>query len=374
MKILSRYVLREFLVPVAYCLVTFTGVYVIFDLFDKHARLAEVRPPLRLILLYYVGYVAPYVEWLLPAALLLGALYTTWQLSRHSEIIAMKANGIGFGTITAPMLATATVLAILSALNSEFYAPQAQTTARRLVLNEFQPLPPNVREDVPYNNYASHRVWRIDHLDLDDPGRLKGVRVTHENANGTPREVLSSPRAEYLDGAWWFFNPVLTRYDANGELAVTQPEALRNRVLICQPDYDEQPRDFALEANMLSAQDMKLSQAFSLRDLRRYIEARPNLPRRIQIERLCDIQYRLASPWACVVITLFAIPTGVASGRQSVFKGVLVALSLFLGFYAVTQTCLVLGKREILPIVTSAWLPNLLFLCAGFGLFLRQSR
>lgn len=374
MKILSRYVLREFLVPVAYCLATFTSVYVIFDLFDKHARLAEVRPPLRLILLYYAGYVAPYIEWLLPAALLLGALYTTWQLSRHSEIIAMKANGIGFGTITAPMLATATVLALLSALNSEFYAPQAQTTSRRLTLNAFQPLPPNVRDDVPYNNHASHRVWRIDRLDMDRPERLEGVRVTHENPNGSPHEVLLSARAEYLDGAWWFYDPVRTRYDEAGELALNQPEALRSRTLICRPEYDEQPRDFVLEASMLSAQDMKLSQAFSLRDLHRYIEARPNLPRRIQIERRCDIQYRLAAPWACVVITLFAIPTGVASGRQSVFKGVLIALSLFLGFYAVTQTCLVLGKREILPIVTSAWLPNLIFLCAGFGLFLRQSR
>jgi LPS export ABC transporter permease LptG len=377
MRILSRHVLREFLVPVTYCLVTFTMIHVLFEIFDKFDRLTETRPPLTVVLRYFVGYVAPHVEWLLPAALMLGALYATWQLSRHSEIIAMKASGIGFGTIVRPMIAASVVCALLSAANSEFLAPRVSRTSQRLAESRFQPLPPDLRTDVPYKNHAAHRVWRIDRFDADRPDRLDGVRVTHQSTSGDPERVVSCRHAEYLDGDWWFFNPAVARYDAIGNLLaprVSTGAVERARSVVCMADYDEQPQDFLLESNMLRTKAMKIGESLSLRDLRRYLAARPNLPPRVRLERWCDIQYRLAAPWACVVITFFAVPAGVASGRQSVFKGVLLAVCLFLGFYAVTQASLALGKRAVLPAPLSAWLPNLLFLGAGLAMFLRQRR
>jgi lipopolysaccharide export LptBFGC system permease protein LptF len=47
MRILTRYVLREFLVPLVYCLVGFLGIYVLFELFDSFNRILEAKPPSR---------------------------------------------------------------------------------------------------------------------------------------------------------------------------------------------------------------------------------------------------------------------------------------------------------------------------------------
>ena len=49
MKILTRYVLREFLVPLAYCLVGFLSIYVLFQLFGSFSRIAEAKLPLPLV-------------------------------------------------------------------------------------------------------------------------------------------------------------------------------------------------------------------------------------------------------------------------------------------------------------------------------------
>ncbi len=73
MRILSRYVLREFLVPLFYCLAGFLGIYVLFELFDSFNRLMEARPPFLEVVAFFAGYVSPYLEWLFPAALLLSA-------------------------------------------------------------------------------------------------------------------------------------------------------------------------------------------------------------------------------------------------------------------------------------------------------------
>ena len=68
MRILTRYVLREFIVPLVYCLTGFMSIYVLFELFGSFSRLADAKPPIGKIVAYFAGYVAPYFEWLAPHA------------------------------------------------------------------------------------------------------------------------------------------------------------------------------------------------------------------------------------------------------------------------------------------------------------------
>jgi lipopolysaccharide export LptBFGC system permease protein LptF len=135
------------------------------------------------------------------------------------------------------------------------------------------------------------------------------------------------------------------------------------------PDFNERPRDFVIEK--------KEWDFLSVRDMLAFLRSHP-LPdpptaadRENRASRLYDIHARLAMPWACVVMTLFAIPAGVAGGRQSAFKGILLAIALFFGFYAASNGCLLLAKRTLLAPALAAWLPNLVFLGAGGVLFAR---
>ena len=102
MRILFRYVFREFCVPLAYCLAGFMSIYVLFELFGIFNRILEAKPGLGLCVLYFAGYLSPYFKWLAPACLMLAALYTMWSFCRHSELIAMRASGVGFLSIVRP--------------------------------------------------------------------------------------------------------------------------------------------------------------------------------------------------------------------------------------------------------------------------------
>jgi lipopolysaccharide export LptBFGC system permease protein LptF len=72
------------------------------------------------------------------------------------------------------------------------------------------------------------------------------------------------------------------------------------------------------------------------------------------------------------VITLFAIPAGIASGRQSVFKGIVGALVMFFAFYALVIGGMVCADVGLIPPVPAAVLPHLVFLAVGICLFRRQ--
>ena len=363
MKILQKYVLREFLLPFTYCFCTFYGLYVLSTLFSTFKKLMEAHPPAGYVVRYLVDYMSPYVVWLLPASLMLAALYTMWRFCHHSEIIAMRASGLSYATVVAPMLGVATVAALFCALNQEFYAPQGREFARRAEDCNFRSLPPDVRP-IKYYNYAGRRIWLVNRMDLANPRVLEGVRVSLERPDRRKIVDIDCQRAEYLDGTWYLYSPQYRYYGATG--APIDPPANPLLGLTVRPmqEFNEKPRDF-----VIAGRDPYTEwDYFSLRDKLWWLKANP-LGR--DPGKMYDIHSTIAMPWACLVITLFAIPAGVATGRQSVFKGVLMAIGLFLAFYLMVLCCRLTVSYGLLAPLLAAWIPILIFLAAGLLLFRR---
>ena len=142
------------------------------------------------------------------------------------------------------------------------------------------------------------------------------------------------------------------------------------RDLLVLPEITETPRDFLL--GIVQGGIIEDSVNMSVGDMIRYLASRPNLAPAARTSWRYDIANRFAAPFACIVITLFAIPAGVATGRQSVFIGVVSAILMFLVFYVLTISCGVLAKKAVLPIWAGILIPNAVFLTAGLYLFWRQ--
>ncbi len=360
------------MIPVGYCFIAFASIFILFDFIEKQSKIFAAHASAGLVFLYFASYLSSVVEWMLPAVLMLGSLYATWQLSRHSEIIAMKASGVSFRSIAAPMIAAAGVFSILLGLNNEFLAPKSIIFRRRLIANKFQPLPDYTRENFSYYNAGDGRSWMIGSFDVNHPETLNNVHINFDGTNHVRVAELVSPLAEYLDDCWWFHDPQVTHFNDKGEIDQTiAPAPVRS--IVSRPDFSEQPRDFAIIANMNAEKDLKLENAFSLRDLTRYLKIHTWLSKEKANERRYDIWHRIASPWACLVITLFAIPAGVASGRQSVFRGVMMAIGLFFGFYATSMLFEFFTKSGYIPVPIGAWAPNVVFFLAALHVFRKQS-
>ena len=364
MRILTRYVLREFLVPLAYCMVGFLSIYVLFELFDSFNRIMEGTSPFLTVVAYFAGYISPYLEWLIPAALLLGTLYTMWNFCRHSEITAMRASGVSFLVIVRPLLAVAGVMAVAVTLINEFYAPWASEMARQLRAANFNVMEDKTLENIPFYNQAAGRVWRINRMSAANPSLLEGVRLSCSRPDNSRLVDITCSKAEYLDGMWWLFYPKYQYFDELNNPVENPTPALADLPVRAFPEFDERPRDILLMN--------KAWEFYTIRDMRHYLAAHPHIKKEEVASKTFDIHERLAAPFSCLIITLFAIPAGVATGRQSVFKGVIIAVGMFFAFYAASISCMVLAKNALIPPVAAAWLANLTFLAAGLYLFYRQ--
>ncbi|MCL1922086.1 MAG: LptF/LptG family permease [Kiritimatiellaeota bacterium] len=350
--------------PLGYCLSGFLGIYVLFELFNSASRLIESKPPLLTAVAYFFGYVSPYLEWLFPAALMLAALYTMWNFCRHSEITAMRANGIGFIAIVRPLLAVALAATIAVALLNEFYAPDAAEWAFELRERRFKPRDVQVKENVIFRNQPAGRRWRVDRMSLDNPNVLEGVLLSFDRPDESRYLNITCRKAEYLDGVWWLSSLNYHYFDELNMPMENPFPAFSALSLRAFPELDETPRDFLLMNKAWSY--------YTTRDMLHELKTQPMVEGKLRASKRYDIGKRLVAPFSCIVITLFAIPAGVVTGRQSVFKGVIAAVAMFFGFYAMDMLCMMLAKNLWLPVPLAVVLPNLVFLAAGLALFHRQ--
>lgn len=364
MKILSRYVLREFLVPLTYCLLGFLSIYVLFELFGSFSRIADAKLPFLVVVKYFVAFLAPYFMWLAPAALMLGTLYTMWNFCRHSEITAMRASGVSFMAIVKPLLCVAFLMSCFVAWVNECYVPRTAQWAKQLKTDRFDVKKLAKADGLVYCNANAHRMWTVDRMADADAEQLEGVSITIDRANGGRLKSITAERADYLEGEWWLTNAQVHHYnEAGDECASPQMEldALKFRLF---PELKERPGDI-LQQN----RDWQFN---SVESKFRFIRKHADLSPEQRVEYTYDAWAQAVAPLACLVITLFAIPAGISSGRQSVFKGVIGALVMFFAFYGLTIGCMVAAHKEYLPPIPAAFLPDIVFLALGIRAFIRQ--
>jgi LPS export ABC transporter permease LptG len=364
MRILTRYILREFVVPLFYCMSGFVSIYVLFELFGSFSRLVEAEMTFAQIVSYFCAYLAPYFHYLAPAALMLATLYTMWMFCRHSELVAMRASGISLMSIASPILVVAVMMAGVVAWVNEDYVPRRAQWAMQLRNERFDAKKIARADNIVYRNSKADRTWNVDSLGDIDGRILNGVKVTVDRPGGSRLMNISAESAEYLDGEWWFKNAQVRHYDVAGQDTATPSPELDALPLRCFSEFKERPADFIMQNR-----PWKFN---SVRDRFRYVRTHPELTADTKRDYRYDAWGQLMAPFACIVITLFAIPAGIATGRQSVFRGILGALGMYFAFYGITIGFMVIAKNGWCPPVPAAVLPGAAFLALGIRSFYRQ--
>src|SRR6266516_2446484 len=94
MRLLDRYVIRNFLQAYLYCIAGFISIWLIFDISDNISTLLDERVGLVLAIRYYITQVPQVFIILLPVSLLLALLFSLGRMSLANEIVSMLTAGV----------------------------------------------------------------------------------------------------------------------------------------------------------------------------------------------------------------------------------------------------------------------------------------
>ena len=105
MKLIDRYIIRQFLVTALFSLVAVLVVFIVIDAMEKMDDFIDKQAGWDIILLYYVYFVPEIIKLIIPVAMLLASLFVTARLSAQGEWTAFKSGGVSLYRLLVPYLA-----------------------------------------------------------------------------------------------------------------------------------------------------------------------------------------------------------------------------------------------------------------------------
>lgn len=350
MRILRRYLLREFFLPWVYCLDAFVLLWLVADLIGRLDDFIEANMGFGQAFRYYFVLFPEVLVQILPMSLLLGLLFVLTNLAKHNELLAMRACGVSLARLATPFWALGLTLSVVVLGLNEWFVPDARLRANQLLKEYRGRASANVLENLFFTNLAARRDWYIPRLNLHN-AELFAPEIHERRPDGSASRDLYAERAVWNGQHWVLFDVDVYEHPADGS-----PTRVQRHNLLALPELNESPA-------RLVAENKRPSEMTS-RELRRTIRA---LQRAGHEERAAELRtvlhYRYAFPITCLIVVGLAFPLGVKTNRSGPLVSVGTALALLVTYYLLNEISLKLGIGGRLPAPCAAWLTN-----ASFGI------
>lgn len=347
--------LLELVGPFLFGLSAFTLIFAATQIIAIGRIVSETHAPLWAAIEVFLWQLPQMVVLTIPMALLLGTLLAMQRLSGESEITAMKAGGVTFLRIVAPVLVVGFALSFVTLVLQEAVVPYAQsqfTIIQNTVINRTSAFASDLNVSAPLPGGGSQTTFAK--ACTQNCQALLGVTLIQYDRAKRPTRIVFADEAKFEAEKWTLMGARIYDFQPNSEsVAIGNTPAL-------QVELGEKPTDIAKRAANNNPENMSRSQIaqiirsgqLSAGDLRKYT---------------MEYQQKLATPFACFVFTLLAIPFGIRSHRGGPNMSVGFGLAVLIVFiYYIVQTVFSYVGEAYLPLAAlAAWMPNIIFTFIG---------
>jgi LPS export ABC transporter permease LptG/LPS export ABC transporter permease LptF len=353
-RILTRYILGEILSHTLIGGVIFTFILLMRELDQILEMVIRNSSAWADVLQVFLFLLPNTFKVTIPMAVLVGILLGLSRLAADSEIIAMRASGMGIGYFVRVASIVAVTGTALGLANSIYVAPRANQAILDLQQTlETQQASYEIQPRVFYEDFKN-RVLYVQNVKAGT-GASNWDRVFMADVTDPTTPLVTTAASATVVS------------DATQELLMRLRNGAEHDTMAGQPDQYKvstfastdlplplgQPNDVHIGRVDTAIYAMPMDA----------LEKRAKGPdsRRFQIE----LQSRYSYPAACLVLMLVGVPLGVISRRGGKSSGFVFALLLVILYYVLSYTGIALGRQNRLSAFLAVWLANIVFATAG---------
>lgn len=352
MKILDRYLVKQFLQTIIFGLLAFTVLFLVIDMMENLDDFIDQKVSMDIILNYYLVFSPEIIKLITPVAVLFAALFTAGKAANLSEITAIKASGISLFRFMLPFLVVTFFICIMSIYFSGYVVPHANSVKfnlERKYLNRgyvymgnnifFKDSPSRI-VNIAYFDESQNQAYRlsIQEFDLNDPtkmiSRIDAAKITYDSTAKS----------------WTGENGVRRFFSSEREVS-----NYFNSMTFS--DLNFQPKD-------LMSKQQKIEE-MNLDDLKKLVNSQIREgtdPKSTLIEYHSRISFSMSS----LIVVLFGIPLAATKRRRgglAVQVGINILVTfIYLVFMKISQA---FGKNGAMDPILTSWFANFVFLAAA---------
>jgi lipopolysaccharide export system permease protein len=360
MKVLDKYLLREFFKALIFVLIAFVFIFIIVDLFDDLSKFIEKRVAIVDIFLLYLYQVPSIAVLVFPVGVLLSLFFSLGMMAKHFEILALKANGVSLYRIFGTYLLAGFIMSFAVIFINELVVPVANERVKehnRIKINKLPPVDYQMQNNLKYLGQDGNTYSILTYDGKKE--EMKEVTVLKFDAHHKIASRIDAAKAVW-DGDVWEFRDGYIRYFS---------DSLEQRIEQFKvqgfPELKEKPEDFSRR--------VKSIEEMNYMELRVYLD-RLRKTGKDPSKALVELYTKISFPFVTFIIILLGAPLSADSRRSGLALGFGLSLLISFIYWGVLQVSKAYGiKGNVAPLL-SAWIPNIVFMVIGGFLMVRSKK
>ncbi len=359
MKIYIRHVLVGFFALLFITLFVSVVIYLVVD-FVGNTKIWLTRNP-KDVYRYYLDYLPHIIYLVLPIALLLASVFSVGNMSRHLELVALRAAGIPITRILAPILMIGLLASGLMLWFENSVLPDANH--RRYTVN----VPKSTDGDMPgdpmekFNYLYTSSDGMILYFDFYSGRRNmgQGVTVISQPKKGPLKMRIDAKSLAWGKDSGWTLENGTSRVFTGGTLVA---KSFQKRAF---PEFKDVPKDLL--------NDRTYPEEMGIPELDRRIailQRSGESSTQLETER----HFRFSSCLVNLFMTLIGTSMSVHTIKTGLARNFGLALGITFLYYVALRLGLVMGQNGSLSPLVGAWLGNFIFAPLGLLLLWKAAR
>ena len=351
MKILDKYLIKQFLQTILFSLVAFTLIFVIINMVENIGGFLDQDVPFLIILHYYTVFSPDIIKLMTPVAVLFAALFTAGKASNLSELTAIKASGVSLYRFMLPFIITTFFISIISIYFAGYVVPMANKTKENIEREYLNKGSSYFGSNIIFQDTKT----RIVSISFFDNNRNEAIRVSIEQFDKndlikmTSRIDASNMVYDTLSHDWIARNGTERFFEKNKQ-TVKYFKTLKINYLHFTPSDLASKQEKPDEMNLTELKKLVESQKLAGND---------------PTSTLIEYYSRFSLPMASIIVVLFGLPISANKRRGGLAVQVGVNILVTFIYLVFMQISLAFGKNGALSPLLTAWFANLIFLAAA---------
>jgi lipopolysaccharide export system permease protein len=224
MTIVSRYLIKNIAVAIAFVLLGFIALFAFFDFINELDDVGKNAYKVQHAIAYVALQVPSHIYEIMPIACLIGSIYALSQLAANSEFTAMRAAGLGRTNALIPILLLGFGFSLLTIAVGEGIAPPAERLAQKVRLTSMGASSIGqfrsgvwLKDTISVDGNVSLRFVNVAQVKAE--GQLKDLRIFEFDSDFRLKELIETESARYVGDKRWQFGKGKSTVMTNSALA-----------------------------------------------------------------------------------------------------------------------------------------------------------
>ncbi len=361
-RIISTYIFKELLWPFLLGIAILTATALLSKVLKLTELLVTHGIGPRYILWFLVAVTPSFLIYTIPVSFLVSVLVAFTRLSSDSELIALRASGVGLKSLMRPVLFLALIAYLLTVVFTLYLFPWGNLSLKRLLFEVARIKSSTGIEEKTFYDRFKGMVLYVDHISMPDE-ELEGIFLSQKDEGGRSSVVFAktgvfAPSPGDMSVLLKLYNGTIHREDR-----------VKDTYHIAGFDT------YTLKLDLSSGSMVDIKQKTNrelypgeLRERVKKVAERGEDP----APYIIDLHKRFALPASVFVFAILGVPLGCQRVRSARFTGFGTALAVVITYYVLSTFLEGLGENGLINPIFSVWGSDIIMGAAGLFLFSRM--